>query len=306
MIQAFKFKDWNIPRTGRLDPFRLPLKSSLVSPFRLDGAISLYGRQRKPTNEKTHTTSFVLKKGCEADLQIAIDRMMETLLSGAGRLWFDTPSHRGPQVFYENVQPNSIDYTPNRDDWSMAQIDIEWEIEIPILYRPLGSGFLASEGYTPVTIGASTFGESWEERTFASFPISASPTAIVVNNPGQMRTHRVILRLESLGVNGAVNPQIENTTTDQRFKYNGTLATSSAILQANAAIGSGRVRTSTDSGASFVDTPNANLVWSNCEINDDQGPIMELDPGINNIQVTADGTPNFRLLIEWQPAYGMI
>lgn len=305
-IQAVKFKDWTIPKGGRLDPWRIPLKNSVVSPFRTNGGISLYGRQAKPFAEKTHPTAFTLRKGCEADLNTFVDSMMIALLSGAGRLWFNNFSQSGPLLFAENAQPNEIGWTPNPNDWGSARFDIEWGLEQSILYRPLNAAYITSLGFTPITIGAATFGESWEERTFASFDISASPTNIVIPNVGQKRTDRIILRFESQGVNGAVNPKFENQTTEQYLKYNGTLATATAVLQANCSVGAGRVRLSGDSGASFVDTPDDNQVYDDCEIDDTQWPIMEFAVGNNNIEITADGTPDFRVLAMWQPAYGMI
>jgi hypothetical protein len=306
MTYAVKFKDWNIPRGNRNDPFVIPFKSSQFVPYKSDGAINLYGRTRKPLAPKTHTTSsvFTIKRSCRADLEASIDDMMTNLLSGPGRLWFSDPTVTAPLLFYDNVHPQEISWTPGKDNFTEAVVSIDWEITNPILYRPLTAGYLTGTGYSPVVVGASTFGESWTERTFASFTISASPTNITINNIGHTRTHRIILRLESLGINGFVTPKIENTTTSQFFKFNGTGLTINSFLQANCAIS--RVRTSSDAGLSFVNTPNDNVVWSpGVEIGDLQWPIMEFAPGANNLIVTASGTPNFRLMILWQPAFGM-
>lgn len=304
--QAVKFKTWNIPWAGRLDPYQIPFKNASVSPFRFEGSISLYGRSKKPLASKTHTTSFILNKGCEADLRTAQDRMLEALLSGPGRLWFDSPSRKGPLVFCENAQPNDIVWTPSRDNWGLAQIEIEWGLDNPIQYRPQNTSLLTTNGYTPVTIADAVFGESGDERVFASFPISASPTNIVINNLGQRPTARIILRLESLGVDGLVNPKILNQETEQFIQYNGTLSTSSHVLQYASAFGAHRARLSTDGGASLVDTPAAGNIWPLTDIDPKQNPYMEFVVGANNLVITADGTPNGRLLVLWLPAYGMV
>lgn len=305
-IQAVKFKTWNIPKAGRLDPFNIPFKSSLASPFRMDGAISLYGRQRKPLSEKTHTTTFVLSKGCEADLQFATDDMMNTLLSGSGRLWFNNFSMSNPLLFCEGVQPNSINWTPNNNQWSSAVFDIEWELPNSILYRPLPASFYTAQSFGTQVIPDNVFGESWEERTFAFWDITASPTNIVINNPGHMRTHRIILRIDSAAVGGFSNVKILNNDTDQFFQYTPAAVDANAVLQANCALGANRVRLSPDLGASFVDTPDLGNVWPDCLIDARQVPIMEFIQGDNNLTITSDGAVNFRLLIMWQPAYGMI
>jgi len=308
MSYAVRFKNWKIPQGNRNDPFVIPFKSSQFNAFRTNGAINLYGRGQKPLAAKTHTTSsvFTIKRSCQADLEASIEIMMQALMGDPGRLWFSNPTLTSPLLFYDNVSPSEISWTPGENDYAAeAVVSIDWEINNPILYRPLTAGYLTGAGYTPVTIGASTFGESWEERVFASFTISASPTAIVINNIGHRRTHRIILRIESLGANGAVNPKIENQTTEQSMLWTGTLADASSILQANCAHYASRVRSSTDSGASFVTTPNANLEWDAITIETDQYPIMEFEPTTNNLEVTAGGSPNFRVLILWQPAFGM-
>lgn len=307
-LQAFKFKDWYIPKGNRLDPFAVPLKISTVSPFRLEGDISLYGRARKPLAAKVHTTSniFEIRRSCEADLLTAKSVMMEKLLSGAGRLWFNTPTLSSFSVFNENVQPNEISWVPNPRNWADATVTIEWGVEQPTLYRPLSSGYLTALGYTPVAVPDNEFGESGDERIFASFSIVASPTTFTIKNSGQLRTGRLIIRLESLAANGFVNPAIENETTGQTFSYAGTGSTANHVLQINCAIGPQRVRLSTDDGASFVDTPTAGNVWPSLSIGALQVPIMELAPGDNDIVVTADGVPNFRAMFLWLPAYGML
>lgn len=305
-IEAVKFNDWNIPKAGRLDPFTFRMRSSSFTSFRQDGQFNVFGTGRKPVDARVHTVNFIMKKGCEEDLLEARNDMMLALLSGEGRLWFNTPSLRAPQMF--NIADlGEIVWDPNRNDWAEASVSIDFEIYNSILYRPQSAGRLTQLGYTPVTIADNAFGESWDERVFASFTIAASPTTFTINNDGQLRTHRIIIRIESLGVNGFINPKIENLTTGQYFEYIGTGVNSSHFLQANAAIGPHRARLSTDAGLSFVTSPAAGNVWPSCNIDALQNPIMEFDPGANSMRVTAGGTfpPGFRVMFLWLPAYGM-
>lgn len=304
-LQAVSYKGWRIPRLGRMDPFAVTAKSSSFSPFRMNGAIAGYGSGIKPLQEKIHTTSFIIREGCQADLIAKKDVMMRALLSGQGRLWFDEPNDIGPRVFctadFENVQ-----WEPSRDHWGTAQVSVEWQIYNPVLYRPLSSGYLTREGYTPVTISDDVFGEPGEEHVFASFPVSASPTLFTISNEGQMRTDSIIIRIESLGVNGYTNPKLENLTTEQWVRFARTGSTVNHVIQANASIGPHRVRESTDAGVSFVDFPNNGNIWPDTTISDLQVPLMEMVPGENEFSFTCDGTPNCRVLILWRPAYGML
>lgn len=305
-IEAIKFNDWKIPRAERLDPYNFRLRSAGFTSFRQDGNFNVYGTGRKPVEAKTHSVNFVMKKGCEEDLLEAREAMMDALLTGEGRLWFNTVSLRAPSMF-SMADLSEITWEPNRNDWSMANVSLDFDVYNPILYRPLNASYLTTAGYTPITVADNAFGESWDERVFASFTIAASPTTFTINNVGQMHTHRVIIRIESLGANGFVNPKVENLTTDQYFEYIGTGVNSSYVLQANAAIGPHRVRLSTDGGLSLVTSPDTGNVWSSCNIDATQNPIMELAPGANSMRVTASGTfpPGFRVMFLWLPAYGM-
>lgn len=304
-LQAIKFKDWRIPKTGRMDPFEVPAKGSAFSPFRMHGAIAGYGSGIKPLQEKIHTTTFIFKEGCQADLISKRDRMMRTLLSGQGRLWFDQPNEPGPQV-YCTADYSNIQWQPNPDHWGTAQVVLEWQVYNPVLYQPLNSGYMTRNGYTPVTISDDVFGEPGEEHVFASFPVSASPTTFEIVNDGQMRTDSIIIRIESLGVNGYENPRLENLTSEQWVRFAKTGSTVNHVIQANAAIGPHRVRESSDAGQSFVDFPNDGNIWPDTTISDLQVPLMEMVPGENEFSFTCDGTPNCRVLILWRPAYGML
>lgn len=305
-VEVVKFNAWKVPRSNRLDPFELRLRGGSLQSFRNEGAISAYGTSRRPTDAKTHAVSFVMHKGCEADMLAARDEMLTALLTGEGRLWFNTVGLTAPQMFCM-ADLNDVVWEASKNDYRFADVSIEWSVYNAILYRPLNSSYITQAGYTPVTVASNVFGESWDERVFASFTVAASPTNFTINNVGHLRSHRVIIRIESLGTNGFVNPRITNNTTGQYFEYIGTGVNSSYVVQANAAIGPHRARLSTDAGASLVNTPETGNIWPNCNINTKQVPIMELDPGANSITVTASGTfpPGFRVMFLWLPAYGM-
>lgn len=303
-LQAVKFKTWTIPKTGRMDPFAISVKSSSFSPFRMQGSVAGYGSGIKPLQEKIHTTSFMFREGCQADLQSKKDIMMRALLSGQGRLWFDQPNEPGPRVFC-TADFGDLQWEPGPNNWGSAQVTIEWQVYNPVLYLPISSGYLIRNSYTPITISDDVFGEPGEEHVFASFPVSASPTTFTINNPGQMRTDSIIIRIESLGVNGYTNPRLENLTSEQWVRFAKTGSTVNHVIQANCSIGPHRVRESTDAGQSFVDNPNDGNIWPSTTISDLQVPLMEMVPGDNEFSFTCEGTPNCRVLMLWRPAYGM-
>lgn len=312
-VQAVKFNNWNIPWDNRADSFDLPLRGASIQPFRTDGGLSVFGSRRRPTAEKTHTVTFNLKDTgqliCGPSFNSAsspkFQAMMEALLDGQGRLWFDNFARSGPQVF-SLADLNDVAVTPNSDDWTRALISIEWQIYNPILYRPLNSGYLKALGYDTVDVPDSEFGESGDERTFAYWDISASPTIFTISNEGHFRTSNIIIRIESLGASGYVNPKIANNTTGQYIQFARTAGSATYVIQAKCTLGPHRVRESSDSGASFVDSPSSGNIWTSTTIDDLQVPLMELIPGDNEISVTASGTPNFRVMFLWLPAYGMV
>lgn len=312
-LQVVKFNDWWVPFGNRVDPISLELRGGSIQPFRQDGGLAIYGRTRRPTAEKSHVVSFVMRDTGQsvcgpyfnADASPKVQVMMEALLGGMGRLWFDNFNRSGPMLFSQ-ADLNEVTISPNPNNWAEATISIDWQVYNPILYRPLNSGYMTQNGYTPVTIADNVFGESGDERVFASFSVSASPTDFTITNLGQFRTSNIIIRIESLGVNGYQNPRIDNLTTEQWVKFTKTGSTANYVLQAKCNLNAHRVRESTDSGASFVNDPTAGNIWPLTTISDTQVPLLELAPGENQIRVTADGTPNFRVMFLWLPAYGIL
>lgn len=310
-VQAVKFNNWNIPFDNRADTFNLQLRGASIQPFRTDGGLSVFGSRRRPTAEKTHSVTFNLQDTGQSICGPSFNQsaspkfqaMMEALLDGQGRLWFDTFRKSGPSVF-SLADLNEVIVTPNHDDWTRALITVEWQIYNPILYRPLNSGYMTAAGYTPVTVADAVFGESGDERVFASFTVSSDPTTFTIVNEGHFRTSNIIIRIESLGAGGYVNPRIDNLTTEQWISFARTGSTSSHVIQAKCTLGPHRVRESSDGGASFVDSPSSGNIWTSTTIDDHQVPLMELIPGSNSMQVT--GVTNSRVMFLWLPAYGMI
>lgn len=307
-VQAVKFNNWNIPFDNRADTYNLQLRGASIQPFRTDGGLSVFGSRRRPTAEKTHTVTFDLKDTgqliCGPQFnQTASPKfqaMMEALLDGQGRLWFDNFRKSGPQVF-SLADLNEISVTPHTDDWTRAVVSIEWQIYNPILYRPLNSGYISGLGYTPVTVAEADFGESGDERVFAAF---TSPVSFTITNEGNFRTSNIIIRLESLGASGYANPKLTNTTTGQFIQFTRTASGASSVIQAKCTLGPHRVRESNDGGASFVNSPSSGNIWTSTTIDDLQVPLMELIPGDNNF--TVSGCSNCRVMILWLPAYGMV
>lgn len=312
-LQVVKFNGWYVPFNDRVDPLTLTMRGGSVQPFRQDGGLAIYGRSRRPIQEKSHMISFKLRDTGQsvcgpffnADASPKVQVMMEALLGGMNRLWFDGFNKSGPQLF-SMADLNECIITPSRDNWADATVTIDWQVYNPILYRPLNSGYLNTAGYTPVVVSENAFGESGDERTFASFTISASPTDFTIINEGQLRTHNLIIRIESLGVNGYENPRVDNLTTEQWVEFGVTGSTASHVIQAKCSLNAHRVRQSTDGGLSFVNNPTSGNIWPQTSISDLQVPILELAPGSNSIRITADGTPNFRVMFLWLPAYGML
>lgn len=291
-----------------MDPISLQLRGASIQPFRLDGGIASFGTGRRPVQEKTHSVSFFLQN-CGPSFSSSdspeIDRMMSALLDGQGRLWWDSPARRGPEVWCL-ADLNDVTITPNRDNWSQAVASVEWQVYNPILYRPINAAYITNQGHTPITVDVAAYGESLLERTFARFNVTASPTSFTINCEGQMKTSNIVIRLESLAVNGFTNPKIENLTTEQWIRFGVTGSTNNHVVQARCTLGPHRVRRSTDGGLSFVTDPSAGNIWSSTTISDTQVPLMELVPGDNEFTVTDEGTPNFRVLILWLPAYGIV
>lgn len=312
-VQAVKFNNWIIPFDNRSDVFELPLRGASIQPFRTDGGLSVFGRRRRPAAEKTHTVTFDLKDTGQLICGPTFDQasspkfqaMMEALLDGQGRLWFDNFRKSGPQVF-SLADLNEVSVIPHTDDWTRAVISIEWQVYNPLLYRPLNSGYISNLGYTPVVVADNVFGESGDERVFASFPVTASPTTFTITNEGHFRTSNIIIRIESLAANGYSNIRVINNTTEQFVQFARTGSTSSHVLQAKCSLGPHRVRESTNGGASFVSSPSSGNIWLDTTISDLQVPLMELIPGDNEIVVTTGGTPNCRVMFLWLPAYGMV
>lgn len=312
-VQAIKFNNWTIPFDNRADSFELNLRGASIQPFRTDGGLSVYGSKRRPVAEKTHTVTFGITDAGQSicgpqfssGTSPVFQTMMEALLDGMGRLWFDNFRRSGPRMF-SLADLNQVIVVPNTDDWRRANVTIEWQMYNPVLYRPLTAGYITSLGLTPVTVADIVFGESGDERVFASFPVAASPTDFTIVNEGQFRTSNLIIRIESLGASGYVNPRVDNLTTEQWVKFTRTGTTANHVIQAKCTLGPHRVRESSDSGASFVDTPALGNIWPDTTISDLQVPLLELVPGENDIRITADGTPNFRVMFLWLPAYGML
>jgi hypothetical protein len=312
-VQAVKFNNWVIPFDNRSDAFNLPLRGSSIQPFRTDGGLSVFGTRRRPTAEKTHTVTFDLKDTGQLicgptfnqSASPKFQAMMEALLDGMGRLWFDNFAKSGPQVF-SLADLNEVSVTPHADDWTRAVISIEWQVYNPILYRPLNSGYISGLGYTPISVADADFGESGDERVFASFTVNSSPTNFTITNEGHFRTSNIIIRIESLAAGGYDSIRVENTTTEQWVQFARAAAGSSSVIQAKCSLGPHRVRESTDGGASFVDSPSSGNIWTDTTISDTQVPLMELIPGDNEIVVTSSGSPNCRVMFLWLPAYGMV
>lgn len=307
MIEAVKFGTWNIPRANRLDSNSVQLRTAIHSGFRMDGGISAFGSGRKPVEPRIHTVAFVIRKGCEADLITAKNTMMRALLVGEEQLWFDSIGRLGPSL-YTVASLDNVDVSPMSDDWSVAAVKIDFDLTNPLLFRPLSAAYLTTNGFNPVTVPEAEFGESdllFENRVFHSVAVSASPTDFTITNDtnSQSRTRRIIIRLEALGAAGWVNPKIENLTTNQFIQITSLASGATHVLQINCSIGAGGVRESTDSGASFVDTPVAGNKWPDTTLFDKQAPIMELIPGDNDIRITSSGTPNFNAMFLWRPAY---
>lgn len=308
IYQVVRFNDWYVPWHNRMDPISLQLRGAQSNGFRMDGSISSFGTGRRPVQDRVHAVSFFLKN-CGPSFSVEdspeIERMMSALLDGQGRLWWDSPARRGPELWCLG-DLNDVSVTPNRNNWAQADVIVEWQLYNPILYRPLNSAYITNQGHTPITVDLAAYGESLLERTFARFNISASPTTFTIDCDGQMKTSQIVIRLESLGVNGFTNPKIENTTTEQWIRFGVTGATADHVVQARCTLGPHRVRRSTDGGLSFVTDPSAGNIWTSTTISDTQVPLMELAPGENNFTVTDEGTPNFRVMILWEPAYGIV
>lgn len=302
MIIAEKFGDWHIPRANRQEEFSFNWREASFQSMRGHGSHSSWGTSPAPAQDLVHEIPFTFRACDESEYESIIHNMARAIGSGTKRLWFTSLQGNIPRRFAD-AYALSVEETAAAWRYDVASVRLSFKLNDPYLYRPLNAAYLTSEGYTPETVAANVFGESWEERIFASFPVTASPTDIEIDNIGHIATQRLVIRVVPLAASGAVNPKIENLTTEQYIKYLGTLTTGH-VLQANCAIGPNGVRLSTDSGASLVDLnyPDTN-VYPDIEIDDLQGVLMELAPGVNDIRITADGTPNFKVMFLWLPAY---
>jgi hypothetical protein len=116
-----------------------------------------------------------------------------------------------------------------------------------------------------------------------------SPESFTINNPGDLPTAFVVLRLRANASGGFTNPTISNTTNGY------SIATTRDSVSANSELryDSERdtVEFSDNDGSSY--TPDNDLVTRGAA----QVGLFRLEPGNNSISVTMDGTPNSNL--EW-------
>lgn len=303
MRYATAFGSYTFPSVGLPVTDGFAVRRASVVGVRQDGALDAYGNSRSPLQPLPITLPlFLTTANTEADLDTLVRAYVAAMASGRDKLYYNFVGGVGvgPEL-YRFAKPDapSIEYLNHL----RATAQASFLCYDPLLYENLGNtidSYIA--GSSEVTVADANFGESadWETpRIFAAVTVSSSPTNFTVTAwPGDLRTTRVIVRVEALGANGAVNPKVENQTTLQSVKYNGTLTTS-GVYQVNATVGIHGFRRSTDGGANWVDA------WNDSTIEATQVGGIELAAGNNTFQVTADGTPNFRVMLLAKPAYGM-
>lgn len=303
MRYATAFGSVTLPTKGRLaQEHEIRARAAVHRGFRVDGVLDAWGEGRAPFDANVYQVPFWLTAASESAFETAKEAF-NAILGQRDKLHFDTLAADAPRYSFARFERFRV--TSRAGTAGLyAPCVAEFRMLNPVLYANLDDTIDSLiAGSSEVTVADAEFGESddWESsRIFAAVSVAASPTTFTVSSwPGDFRTSRVIVRVEALASNGAQNFKISNDTLGQSLTYAGTLAANGDLWQANGAIGPNRVRTSTDSGSSWANA------WPDTSLEATQAPLMELAPGTNEFTVTADGSPNFRVLLLAKPAYGL-
>ncbi len=301
MRRVTKFDDWMIPTLGREEPNGFSVRDSSLTGFRTDGQYSSWGNSRAPLDQRDYKVTFTLSPDetafdKEANLESKKDTMLATFMRGRKRLYFRTLGSSDPE-FFGFAYVKDVDFERSITESLRLRVTVVFHMDNPVLYRPLSSSDITGMGFTAVEVAANQLGETWEERTFASFTVNSSPYTFTIVNTGHLRTTRVLVRLESLGSAGFTNPKVENVTHSQSIQSTFDAVDANSRWQVNCYTGFSRVRSSLDAGASWSSD------WPNTTLGDSQATILELAPGGNLIKYTDGGTPNLRVMVLWLPSY---
>lgn len=303
MRVAIRFNDYAFPSAGRgignMRPRnRTRFRGVTVEAFREDGGFNGLGRTPPPVQPGPRDYAFYLKGDTEQDVELARLEMLEALADGPGKLYFAPASPLiGPPLVYSEDAYLVDEEAEHIVPW-LALTRLTFQLDKPLLIWPLTEadvdGLVDANADPAETIGASVWGESWDERVAAVWSVTSSPFTFTLSNPGHRRIKPVI-RIESQAVDGWTNPKLENLTTGQEVSLAATGSTNQHIWQVHAADQAHGSRLSDDGGSSWSN------VWPSTALNTTQGRVMELARGANQLRFTSDGTVNCRILIVQRP-----
>lgn len=229
-----------------------PLRSPKAAAIGLDYAIRLLGDERA-LKDAASIRIRALFTGDDTAQDAEMDRLKTELYLGArGKLW--TSDNRW--AIAELVE--------------MPSITVSWEAP-PVL--PISLGFVRLSDW------------------FSDTPISVSETittngqAVLVNNPGNLTAHRVVIRLLA-GNLGFDNPRIVNNNTGEEFESLRASTGSDDILKLDTTVPSVQF---SDDGVNYVDD-FANYVLPG---NNQRILTLRLMPGDNTLVLFNADTPEF-------------
>lgn len=150
--------------------------------------------------------------------------------------------------------------------------------------------------HTPVTVRMRRYSDWFaEEQVLVSHDATASPDTWDVTNPGNAPVEAMTILLQPLAAAGFTAPTIEN---QENGYVTGSLRTSSATTQ-RFRIDTERYQAqwSTNSGVDYADD------YGNLFRGPKQVGFMRLEPGVNTLRLTSGGTPNWRITVNFYPAF---
>lgn len=245
----------------RSQPLRAPLAELGGSDYALDlleGAPAIFS----PGRERVRFVHY----GLPEDVNPEIDDMLSSLyLSGLDWLWTRTEDPLDP---------------PRK---AYARLTEMPEITV------------AGDSYhiTPVVLGFTRITPWLGENVFSATRTVDSLTGdnLVINNPGNLPTKRVTIRLTSITAGGIVDVRIYNAANGNEFEVLRSSTGIGDVLQLDT-----RIPEVTWNGVNTIANYNAPGVTQ-------KYLSFQLEPGNNTLEVYPSGTPNFTLLVEADASY---
>lgn len=278
-------EQWEMRETGGLER-----RSSTQAVAGYGGSLDAFGAGPDPLAEDVISKSFILVASSQPALQTAVDNLLGVMLlsqqdwrQGSRLLVARLPdgSRRATWAKCAAVRWNQEAHH-FQNAW-LGSIDITWRRSYPVWWN-WDAMLVCGDHHTLGDTSAAgyTLGQGASQAN-----LTAASTRVTITNPGNQRVTQGVIAL----IGAVVNPVISNARNQHRLAYTGALDAGERLTLR---LGSLDARKNGIRGE-----------WANFTVGTAAGQLlpMTLEPGVNPLTITCDGTPAGAFRYYWSPAW---